>query len=72
MVGLSNGAILIILGYALIVFRKPYSEAVIDFQIRAFHMPFGKREVKISIALAWVIGIVVIAAGILALLGVTK
>jgi hypothetical protein len=67
-----SGIALIALGVVLIILRKPLAEITIGFQIRVFHMPFGRREVKTSVIIAVLVGIVSIVDGILVLIGVLK
>lgn len=63
---------LIVAGCALILFREPFADSVVGFQIWSFHMPFGKREVKITRLLAIVMGVIAIMSGLLGLFGILK
>jgi hypothetical protein len=66
------GTIAVIVGCALIIFRKPFVRYSVGYQIWAFRMPFGKRVISLGYWLVPIFGLTVVIAGILILLGVFK
>ena len=70
--GALAGMILIITGAAVIIFRKPFVNVIVDFQIQAFRMPFGKKTYDIGYLFVPAMGLVFIVAGILSIFGILK
>lgn len=60
------------IGLGLAIFRKPFAEFCIAFQIQVLHMPFGQREVELTSWLALCMGLAVCILGVLSFFGVVK
>ena len=66
------GLVTIIVGCALIIFRKPFVKYGVGYQVWAFRMPFGERTMNLGYWLVPIFGLAVIIAGILILIGIFK
>lgn len=63
-----NGGPLIIVGAALIIFRRQFSRYSVDWQNKMWGFHFGKKVVDIGTWLLPLIGLAAVIDGILALL----
>ncbi len=63
-----GGGLAILVGVALIVFRKPVSRAVIDMQNAIWRTHMGEREVALNEVLAVIVGVGFLMAGLLNLM----
>ncbi len=67
-----NGAALVAIGCALIIFRKPFTKISVGFQNSVFHFHFGEKDIMLGYWLVPIFGLVFIVGGILVLLGIAK
>lgn len=64
------GSIIIIIGAAAIIFRKPYARYLVSYQNKTFGFKFGESQVTSGRFVIIIVGTVSMIVGILILLGV--
>jgi hypothetical protein len=64
------GTLLIIAGFAIVVFRLWLARDTITFQNKTFGYKFGEKEIRATIYLNFLIGALFIVIGVLTLFGI--
>ena len=64
-----SGTALIATGFSMVLFRKRFARSSVDFQNKSFGFRFKEKEVKGSSLAFIIIGVAVIMAGVLTLMG---
>ncbi len=60
-----GGGLAVLVGVALLVFRKPASRVMIDMQNAIWRTHMGEREVALNEALEFIVGVGFLMAGLL-------